>query len=383
MTEKLYWDTPYDTTFTAKILEITPDGIILDKTLFYPEGGNQVSDKGVIISQGNTFEVDHASKKEEVIIHHISEPFGEKLRAGDKIEGKIDWEYRYGVMRAHSSQHILSAIFKNLLNIDTIRANISFEEISIHISKSVNEKELINILTHFFNICTIKNLQFHSKIIPKNEIKEMGKQIRGGITADTMLRIIEIEDYDINCCGGTHLASSSEVGPIFFYEIKKGREFKYYVGNKAIKLLSKQNIESVGLAGTLNVSIKILYNTLKTQVFKLREENEKLMVKALELIAISPSTSLKGINIGVVDFEIDYKLLAKAFKNFPPNYLLIMKPGNNKIQILSNNEILKADEIIKGMIKKFGGKGGGSPRSAQATLESEPINIISQLELND
>ncbi|MFX1503849.1 MAG: alanine--tRNA ligase-related protein, partial [Promethearchaeota archaeon] len=339
MTEKLYWDAPYDTTFTAKILEITPDGIILDKTLFYPEGGNQVSDKGVIIGQGTTFEVDHVSKKEELIIHHISEPFGDKLRVGDKIEGTIDWEYRYGVMRAHSSQHILSAIFKNLLDVDTIRANISFEEVSIHISKSVNEIELINILTHFFNICTIQNLKFRSKVIHQNEIKELSKQIRGGITTDTMLRIIEIEDYDINCCGGTHLANSSEVGPVFFYEIKKGKEFKYYVGNKAIKLLSKQNIESVDLAGTLNVSVKILYNTLKTQVFKLREENEKLMVKALELIAISPSTSLKGINIGVVDFEIDYKLLAKAFKNFPPNYLLIMKPGNNKIQILSNNEI--------------------------------------------
>ena len=103
MTERLYWDQPYDTKFDAEIIGIEQDGIILDKTLFYPEGGNQASDRGVIISQGNTLKVDHVLKKDESIIHHISESFGEKLKIGDKIEGEIDWEYRYGIMRAHSS----------------------------------------------------------------------------------------------------------------------------------------------------------------------------------------------------------------------------------------------------------------------------------------
>ena len=379
MTEKLYWNSPYETSFKAKIIELKPEGVILDKTLFYPEGGNQISDKGVLIKGNNKFNVEHVSKDNDLIIHHLSEADREKLKKGDIIEGEIDWDYRYGVMRAHSSQHVLSAVFKKVLDIDTIRANISFEDVSIHISRSVSEIELTNILMQFFNICTIQNLQFRSKIVPPNEIKKLNKEIRGGITADTDLRIIEIEDYDINCCGGTHIANSSEIGPVFFYEIKKGSEFKYFVGNKAIKMLSKQNIESVGLAGALNVSIKILFNTLKTHVFKLREENEKLTTKALGLIAISPTTTLKGIKIGLVDFEVDYKILSKAFKNFPPNYLLIMKSSNKKAHILSNNDIFKANEIISKLIKKFGGKGGGSPRSAQATLESEPVDILSQL----
>ncbi len=379
MTEKLYWDNPYDTRFEAKIIDIDEGGIILDKTLFYPEGGNQDSDKGAIINQGNTFNVDHVIKKEELIIHHISEPFGDKLKKGDSISGEIDWEYRYGIMRAHSSQHVLSAVFKNLLNIDTIRANISFEDVSIHISRSVSEIELTNVLYQFFHICTIQNLQFHSKIIPQNEIKNLSEQIRGGVTADTDLRIVEIEDYDINCCGGTHLAESSEVGPAYFYEIKKGREFKYFVGSKAIKMLSKQNVDAIDLASALNISVTNLFTTLKTQYFKFKEENEKLIEIALELIAISPTTTLKGTKVGVVNFEVDYKLLSKAFKNFPSNYLLIMRSGNNKVHILSNNEVFKANELIDELIKKFGGKGGGSPRSAQATLTSELVDIISEL----
>ena len=379
MTEKLYWDNPYDTKFDAKIIDIDNDGIILDKTLFYPEGGNQASDKGAIINQGNTFNVDHVLNKGELIVHHVSEPFGKKLKVGDKITGEIDWEYRYGIMRAHSSQHILSAVFKNLLDIDTIRANISFEDVSIHISRTVSEIELTNILMQFLNICTIQNLQFRSKIVRQNEIDELNDRIRGGMTSDTDLRIIEIEDYDINCCGGTHLANSSEVGPVFFYEIKRGNEFKYFVGNKAIKMLSKQNIGSVSLAGALNISVKVLFDTLKNQIFKLRENNEKLTAKALELIAISPNATLKGIKIGLVSFEVDYKLLLKVFKNFPPGYLLIMQSGNKKLQIISNNDVFNAKEIIDKLIKKFGGKGGGSPRSAQATLNKEPTDIISEL----
>lgn len=379
MTEKLYWDNPYDTRFEAKIIDIDKSGIVLDKTLFYPEGGNQISDKGVIINQGNTFDVDHVIKREELIIHHISEPFSENLKKGDNITGEIDWEYRYGIMRAHSSQHVLSAVFKNLLDIDTIRANISFEDVSIHISRSVSEIELKNVLIHFINICTIKNLKFRSKIVPRNDLKDMNEQIRGGITPDSDLRIIEIEDYDINCCGGTHLGESSEIGPVYFYEIKKGREFKYFVGSKAIKMFSKQNIDAVDLASILNVSVTNLFISLKTQIFKLKEENEILLTKALELIAISPTTTLKGIKIGMLNFEVDYKFLSKAFKNFPPNYTLIMKSDKNKVQILSNNEVFKANEIIDELIKKFGGKGGGSPRSAQATLNNEPLDMISEL----
>jgi len=383
MTEKLYWDNPYDTKFDAKIVDIDNDGIILDKTLFYPEGGNQVSDKGVIINQGNTFSVDHVLKKNELIIHHISEPFAEKLKIGDNVAGEIDWEYRYGIMRAHSSQHVLSAVFKNLLDIDTIRANISFEDVSIHISRSISEIELKHVLMQFLNICTLQNLQFHSKLVPQNEVKEFREQIRRGVTDETNLRIIEIEDYDINCCGGTHIENSSEIGPAFFYEIKKGSDFKYFVGNNAIKMLSKQNIDSVSLAGALNISVKNLFDTLNTQIFKLREENENLIAKALELIATSPTTTLRGIKIGVVNFEVDYKLLVKAFKNFPPKYLLVMNSGNNKVHILSNNDIFKANEVINELVQKFGGKGGGSPRSAQATLDNEPVDIISQLELNE
>ena len=310
MTEKLFWDRPYDTTFDAKIIEIESDGIILDRTLFYPEGGNQISDKGVINRGGKKFKVDHVSKKGDLIVHHISEPFGGILKKDQVIEGEIDWEYRYGVMRAHSSQHILSAVFKNLYGIDTIRANISFENVSIHINRSVKREELDIVLQTFLKICTVQGLQFRSKLISREEIPP--DKIRGEMTTDTNLRIIEIEDYDINCCGGTHIASSSEIGPIYFYEIKKGSEFKYYVGEKAIEAISRDNLEILDFATRLNSSSSEVLKKIKTQFFDLKEEKNKLILENLELISNSPTMILEDVKIAIIDYEVDYKTLAKA-----------------------------------------------------------------------
>ena len=113
MTEKLYWSNAYQTHFTAKVVAVTNQGLILDKTLFYPEGGNQICDKGIIRKGKQEFDGSHISKEGLTILHHLTKNFQESLKEGDVIEGVIDWEVRYGVMRAHTSQHLLSAIFNS------------------------------------------------------------------------------------------------------------------------------------------------------------------------------------------------------------------------------------------------------------------------------
>ena len=123
MTEKLYWKTPYDTSFKAKVIGVKEEGVILDRTLFYPQGGGQVSDKGVLDKEGLILKVETVSKEGNDIIHHISSNVESKIKIGDKVTGEIDWNYRYGVMRAHSSQHILSALIKNKFNIDFFSMN--------------------------------------------------------------------------------------------------------------------------------------------------------------------------------------------------------------------------------------------------------------------
>ena len=379
MTEKLYWSDAYQTKFTAKVIEVNNQGIILDKSLFYPEGGNQVSDKGIIRKDNHEFKVSYVSKDNITILHHLSNNFQEIIKVGDTIEGIIDWEYRYGIMRAHSSQHLLSAIFKNLFNIDTIRANISYEDVTLHIAKSITEDQIKTVLRTFLKMCTIESLELQSKILDRENSNKLTEEIRGDLSPEEDLRIIEIQEYDVNCCGGTHVKNTVEIGPCYFYDIKKNKEFKYYVGTKAIELFTKQNFEIIQFANLLNQQTENLLSIVKDQINKLTEENVALIHNLLETIAQNPVDISKDIKIGIANLDIDYKILTKEFKEFPSNYILVMRRAPKSILILSNTEKFKANEAIDTLITKYGGKGGGSSRSAQVILESEPKDLIIEL----
>jgi len=382
MTKKLFWDNPYDTHFEAEIIGIDGDGIILDRTLFYPEGGNQISDKGVILKQGNSFQIKHVSKRNNTIIHHISEPFGEKLKMGDHIEGEIDWNYRYGVMRAHSSQHILSALIKNKFNIDTAHATISFEDVSLQIARDISDIQFKEILNKFTRICTVENHEFHTNLISRDEIKSIKDRVRGKVPKEGKVRLVELKKYDLICCGGTHVKNSTEIGPIFIYEFSKGKNFKYKVGLSAVNQFTSDNIDILNYARTLNLPATILIRNFQKQLDKkliFQQNYINLATTALKLVSQHPNTKINNVKVGLLEIDLDYKLIQKQFKEFPEEYLLILKEESNKIHLLSNSDRAQANKILEHLLKKYGGKGGGSPYSAQGTLNNVPTNIISEL----
>ncbi|MFX1309933.1 MAG: alanine--tRNA ligase-related protein, partial [Promethearchaeota archaeon] len=153
MTEKLFWENAYETKFNSQVIAIKEEGIVLNKTLFYPESGNQVSDRGELIIRNLKFKVDMVSKDGEDIIHHISSDFKNKIKIGDKVVGEIDWDYRYGIMKAHTSQHIFSAVIKRKFDIDTVRANLNFEDVFLQLSQKIDYKQLKEILIEVNKIC--------------------------------------------------------------------------------------------------------------------------------------------------------------------------------------------------------------------------------------
>jgi len=384
MTKKLFWDNPYDTHFEAEIIGIDEDGIILDRTLFYPDGGNQISDKGVILKQDNSFQVKHISKRNNKIIHHISEPFGEKLKIGDRIEGEIDWNYRYGVMRAHSSQHIISALIKNKFNIDTAHATISFEDVSLQIARTISDDQFKEVITEFNRICTIENHEFQTRVVQRDEIGNNEKYIRGKIPEQGRVRLVELKNYDLICCGGTHVKNTTEIGPVFVYEFNKGTNFKFIVGSKALNQLTTDNYRILNYARNLNLPALDMVENFQKQLDKkliVQRNYEILAITVLQLVSQNPKKILNNVKIGCIRMDFDYKTIQKAFKDFPKDYLLLILEENNKIRILSNTEKARANDVLQKLLKKFGGKGGGSPFSAQATLRDELKDIMLELEL--
>ncbi|MHA2121633.1 MAG: alanyl-tRNA editing protein [Promethearchaeota archaeon] len=384
MTKKLYWETPYETSFSAEVVAIKDDGVVLDKTLFYPESGNQASDKGFLKLDDSKFKVDNVTKEGEGILHHLGSDFEDKINVGDNIEGEIDWKYRYGLMIAHSSQHIFSAVIKNEYDIDTIRANLNFEEVSIQISQKLNYEQLKKIFNKVNEISTSSNLNINSTLIPYEDAQKKSSKIRSKIPKEPIVRLMEIEGLDMVCCGGTHVSKTSEIGHLYIYEFKKGKEIGYFVGKKANQFISNNNIDMVNLANDTNTSIENLKENLEKQLQiteNLQNQQKNLMIKFLEATSKSPTKVIKGISIFYIEYNIDFKLLNKSLSNFPQNSLIIVNMGNNKIRINSLSDSINADELIQLIIKKYNGKGGGNPKSAQVALETAPKNLIAQVEL--
>jgi misacylated tRNA(Ala) deacylase len=206
--------------FEASLLTKTEDSVILDRTAFYPEGGGQIGDKGVLRTDTDEVLIVGVRKREGQV-HHIFE--GDcNLRKGDIVTGELNWSHRYECMRFHTAQHVLSRYLQ--LNYDLItvgnqitpgesRADYqpleSFdEEMKKEVQSGVNE-----ILT--------KNLDVSLTFMPREDaisfLKEKGYQYRYLEMVPktvTEFRIISISDYDAASCAGTHVQNTGEIGTL-------------------------------------------------------------------------------------------------------------------------------------------------------------------------
>ncbi|MFX1316154.1 MAG: alanine--tRNA ligase-related protein [Promethearchaeota archaeon] len=383
MVRKLYWENAYETTFNAEVVFIKEEGILLDKTIFYPESGNQLSDRGYLKICDYNFRVEKVTKEGDEVLHHISSGFKNKINIGDKVEGEIDWEFRYGLMRAHSSQHVLSAIIKNKYDIDTIRANLNFEDVNLQLSQEISYDQLKKVLLDANTICTSNNLKINSKIVPHKEAERISEKIRSVIPKESQVRLIEIEGLDLVCCGGTHVKNTSEIGEIFIYDFKKGTEIKYYVGNKALLASSTNNVNMISLINDLNTSIGNLKRIIEKRlelIKNVQDQKNELSIKLLEFISKTPLKKIEKISLFYVDFDIDIKLLSNMLHLFPQDSVIIVKIEFNKLRLLSLSELIDANKILKILIKEYGGKGGGNPKSAQVYLEKVPKDLLLKIE---
>jgi len=382
MTQKLYWDDPYVVDFTAKVVSKQNGGIILDRTLFFPSSGNQASDKGILRHGEDQSSVDAVEIIDGDIIHHISPEFFKKIKNGDEIVGKIDWNYRYGIMKSHSSQHIFSAIFLELYNAKTSRANIEFEEVSIQLDHPINEQQLLEGLIRINEVTTSTNKDITAEIYDQNKLSKLKNSLRSEIPEKEEIRLIKIDDLDLVCCGGTHLKKSIEIGPIILTEFKKGTNIKYCVGKKALDLISSLNIELLNLSGKLNTSLIKVTDKIKSTFVEL-EKNihliEDLKMDNLVLTSKYPSEEYEGFCLFLIEYQIDSKILKKILNQFPSNSLLIIKLGEFRYQVVSLSEKVGANGVVKALVSKFGGKGGGSNFTAQANLKNAPTDPIVEL----
>ncbi|MGB5911085.1 MAG: hypothetical protein WBH31_07835, partial [Promethearchaeia archaeon] len=344
---------------------------------------NQANDVGHILFNDEKFEVKNVFSEGEEIIHEIDPKELKKFKVGSKVKGILNWENRYALMKAHTSQHILSALFKNKYGINTSRAFIEREGVLIQLEKDVEEYQLKEVLIEFFTICTLKNMEIKPNVFSLDEAQKLGNKLRGNFPSGDLIRIVEIENLDFNCCGGTHIKNSTEIGPVLIIEFKKNRDIKYLLGNKAIQRLSQINMELLNLSDIIKTSLEYYARDVK-KVIELNQTlqayQELLISELFKQKLLNPDLEINDIKLYLINIEIEYKFLKKILDQLPENSLLLIKSEENKVRIISNTDKINSDEIAENLIENYHGKGGGNPRNAQCLLESEPKDILRDIQ---
>ncbi len=215
MTELLCLTDSYLREFEATIMEVEGNRGVLDRTAFYPQGGGQPSDVGVLLDdQGQIYRVLKVSKKGKVFHKLDREP----PPAGTRVYGEIDWEHRYRLMRTHTALHILcGVIFRDYGasvtggNMEPLRARMDFEleHMSADFAQEVKEK---------INREVEAGRPVKVSVLPREEAFQIPDLIRTKINllpeGIKEVRVVEIEGLDMQADGGTHVADTKEVGHI-------------------------------------------------------------------------------------------------------------------------------------------------------------------------
>lgn len=218
MTELLYMADSYIKEFDARVDKVCEDGLVLDKTCFYPQGGGQPSDTGKIIKDNKEFDVEKVKKVEADIVHFLKGvEWKSEIKEGDIVKGVINWERRYKIMRMHTSAHCLSAIFHKKVGALITGNNLDFEKSRVDFDLENFNREEIFAYVSETNKLMADGQEVSISYLPREEAlkdPELIKLAKVLPPSVKELRIVTIGDIDRQCDGGTHVKNTKEVGEV-------------------------------------------------------------------------------------------------------------------------------------------------------------------------
>ncbi len=219
MTRLLYQTDSYLKEFKSLVTAVNPDlrAVALEQTAFYPGGGGQPADEGTLFASESTYAIS-GFKKQDGQLWHLLDGELPLPESGTPIRATLNWERRYQLMRTHTAMHILcGAVFRDYDasvtggNMEPLQGRMDFEFESMR-------AELVSEIEAAINLEVRANRPIHVRILPRAEAFAIPDLIRTKINllpeGIPEVRVVEIEGLDLQADGGTHVASTAEVGPI-------------------------------------------------------------------------------------------------------------------------------------------------------------------------
>lgn len=383
-TMKLYNDNVYLSECTATVTDVTEKGVILDRTIFFPEGGGQSSDIGTLINSSDetAYPVTHASESGDAIIHEIS---NHNLQVGDNVICRINWPHRFDNMQRHCGEHLLSgAMYKlfggvnrgfhmgeHFMTADiNLEKDPSFTEVTWEMA--MEAEELVN--SYIWQDLPVKAEEFSTG-------EEAAKTpLRKELAVDEDVRVVTIGNDDViaDCvaCCGTHPTSTAQIGLLKIYKVERNKGmFRIYfeAGKRAMEDYRAKHDILTALSNRYSTGIDELTDKIEKQ--EKRHEETKNTLNKLRNVLISQKTEeiKKELSAGV-------PFISRFYDEFTPED--IMKIGKHILQDIkglvvagdlnTNTLILFSDgtndcgKLVKDNAGVYNGKGGGRKDNARA-----------------
>ena len=366
-------------------------GIILDTTAFYAEGGGQAGDTGMIETEVGKVEIENAKKLANGTIYHIGMVVEGLIKVGDNVKILIDAEVKQATARNHTATHLLHAALKNIVGEHVNQAGSSVNSERLRFDFSHFEPlttEQIEKIEQQVNEAILKAITVDINETTQNEAKEMGAMALFGEKYGDIVRVVNIKDFSVELCGGTHVNNVAEIG-LFKIVSEAGvasgvRRIEAITGklaydkvnsvektlNKAASLLKSRNNEVVEKIEALLTQVKTLEQQLAVANSKMAQET------ASELLATA--IDVNGVTIVNAEVEIEdmdgLRNLADLLRDKLTVGVIVLgaKIADDKVNFVvmaTKDAVAKgihAGNIIKETAKVAGGGGGGRPDMAQA-----------------
>ena len=395
MTDRLYYSDSFLYNFDAEVrdvLESPRPALILDRTAFYPTSGGQIHDTGWLsLADGDAagaspklHVTEVADTEDGRIVHYLEAPIKD-IRPGARIHGEIDAAHRRDHMQQHSAQHVLSAAFVRLFNMPTVSFHMGDDYCSIDLDTATLTKEQVEAAEKLANEVMIDNRPVDVRYVTRDEAAGLGLRKLPPAERD-QLRLIDVRDFDLTACGGTHVTQTGQIGGILlrkFEKVRQGYRVEFVAGQRAVATARRDYATLTETAALFSAHI---YD-VPQQVGKALEEIRALrkqLEQSQEELADSQASSLlaetpeangrKLITEIFADRDLNLiKLLAQKITRQSPNAVALLATTHPQVALVFAQSAGQAHDmgaLMKEVLSKLGGRGGGSKDLAQGGAPS-------------
>jgi alanyl-tRNA synthetase len=383
---RLYYTDPLLQSFDATVIErgTLPDGrafVVLDQTAFYPTSGGQPHDLGVL---GGVPVTDVIERDEDGAVLHVVERWPQSR----SVTGTIDVLRRVDHVQQHSGQHLLSAAFIRACDAPTVSFHMGADVSTIDLTADLDAAAVAK-AEDLANEVVRENRPVHVRFVSPDEAASL--PLRKEPKRAGTLRLVDIVDWDLSACGGTHVSATGAIGPVLitgWERYKGGTRVGFVCGERAIR-------HARGLRDTTTAAarhLSVLVAELPEAIVRIQAEQKALrheLRAAWERIAgyegaglAASAVDVGGLSVAasVLDGRDGAALKALAQAVAASGAGAVLVSASRPCLVVAARGArgpLDASAVIKALIGRFGGKGGGRPELAQAGgLDGEPAEVL-------